>query len=70
MNPIISYINKSIAENNKSISDILKDDIITQNADIEIMTLNRINIELSYLKDYINRSDFWDMRLKDWIIQY
>ncbi len=65
MNPIISYINESIAENNKIISDMLKDEIITINADIEIMTLNRINIELSYLKDYINRSDFWDMRLKD-----
>ncbi len=65
MNPIISYINKSIAENNKSISDILKDDIITQNADIEIMTLNRINSELSDLKDYIDRSNFWDMRFKD-----
>ncbi len=60
MNPIISYINKSIAENNKSISDILKDDIITQNADIEIMTLNRINIELSYLKDYIQRDSYWN----------
>jgi len=65
MNHIISYINESIAENNKSISDMLKDDIITQNADIEIMTLNRINSELSDLKDYIDRNDFWDMRLKD-----
>ena len=60
MNPIISYINESIAENNKIISDILKDDIITQNADIEIMTLERINIELSYLKDYIQRESYWN----------
>ena len=65
MNPIISYINESIAENNKIISDMLKDEIITINADIEIMTLNRINSELSDLKDYIDRSNFWDMRFKD-----